>query len=76
MLHDNVGYTPYEGRVVTGWPVLVASRGRIVVEDGRLNAARGSGEFLPCELPEPARPLERPVPEMDPARNFGASLLG
>ncbi len=75
ILHDDVGYTPYEGRVVTGWPVVVASRGRIVVEDGKLEVKRGSGEFLPCDLPEPARPLDQPVPEMDPARNFGASLL-
>ncbi|HJO97371.1 MAG TPA: dihydropyrimidinase, partial [Rhodospirillales bacterium] len=36
MLHDNVGYTPYEGRTVTGWPVTVLSRGRVVVEDGEL----------------------------------------
>ncbi len=75
ILHDNVGYTPYEGREITGWPVLVASRGRIVVEDGELNAERGSGDFLRCALPEPARPLEQPVPEMDPASNFGAHLL-
>ena len=75
ILHDDVGYTPYEGRVITGWPVLVASRGRIVVEDGKLNVARGSGAFLPCDLAEPARPLDRPVPEMDPAQNFGAALL-
>lgn len=76
MLHDNVGYTPYEGRKVTGWPVSVISRGRVVIEDGVLNAARGSGEFLPCAKPEAAQPLNRPAPEMDPATNFGADLLG
>src|SRR6202022_2331429 len=48
MLHDNVGYTPYEGRKLRGWPVMVVSRGRIVVEDGSLTAPRGSGAFLPC----------------------------
>ena len=41
MLHDNVGYTPYEGRQLRGWPVIVLSRGRVVVEDGKLAAARG-----------------------------------
>ena len=76
MLHDNVGYTPYEGRTVTGWPVTVLSRGRVVVEDGQLNAERGSGEFLPCAVPDAARPLGRLAPEMDPERNFGAHLLG
>src|SRR5439155_939607 len=33
-IHDNVGYTPYEGMRLTGWPVTVISRGRIVVDDG------------------------------------------
>jgi len=54
MLHDNVGYTPYEGRTVTGWPVTVISRGRVVVDDGELHAARGSGMFLPCAVPGPS----------------------
>ena len=46
MLHDNTGYTPYEGRKLKGWPETVVSRGRVVVEDGALKAARGSGQFL------------------------------
>ncbi|MEM7222601.1 MAG: dihydropyrimidinase [Pseudomonadota bacterium] len=74
-LHDNVGYTPYEGRRVTGWPVRVFSRGRTVVADGALHVERGSGQFQPCAIPEAARPRGRPAPELDPARNFGASLL-
>ena len=64
MLHDNVGYTPYEGRRLRGWPVTVLSRGRIVVEDGKLTAERGSGTFLPCALSEAAKPLHSPVPEL------------
>ena len=75
MLHDNVGYTPYEGRTVTGWPVTVLSRGRVVIDDGQLLVERGSGEFLPCAVPDAARPLGRLAPEMDPERNFGARLL-
>ena len=73
-LHDNVGYTPYEGRRIKGWPVTVLSRGRRVVEDGELLVGRGSGEFLRCERSEASRPLGRRVPEMDPSRNFGAAL--
>ncbi|MDQ2137612.1 dihydropyrimidinase [Alcaligenaceae bacterium B3P038] len=53
MLHDNVGYTPYEGREVQGWPEIVVSRGRVVVEDGVLDAERGSGRFLVRGTPEP-----------------------
>jgi dihydropyrimidinase len=64
MLHDRVGYTPYEGRTVTGWPEIVLSRGRVVVADGALKASRGSGAFLPCGLPEPAQPLGRSSPEL------------
>lgn len=63
-LHDNVGYTPYEGRPIKGWPVAVVSRGRIVVENGKLSAERGSGRFLRCDSPDAARPLGRPTPEL------------
>jgi len=75
-VHDDVGYTPYAGRTVTGWPVTVLNRGRVVIADGALQVARGSGAFLPCEKPEMAKPLGRLVPEVDPARNFGADILG
>ena len=46
MLHDDVGYTPYEGRVLKGWPELVLSRGRVVVRDNQLQVERGSGQYL------------------------------
>jgi dihydropyrimidinase len=49
MMHDNVGYTPYEGRVVKGWPVTVVSRGRVVIEGGALHAARGSASSFRAE---------------------------
>jgi dihydropyrimidinase len=75
MLHDNVGYTPYEGRRLRGWPVTVISRGRVVVEDGRLAAARGSGAFLPCALSEAAKPLGAPVPELAFVAETGATLV-
>ncbi|HEX3883227.1 MAG TPA: dihydropyrimidinase [Stellaceae bacterium] len=74
-LHDNVGYTPYEGMKLKGWPVTVLSRGRVVVENGKLAAERGSGNFLPCELSEMARPLARPEPEMAFAAEHGQALV-
>jgi len=74
MLHDNVDYSPYEGRTVRGWPVTVVSRGRVVVRDGELHAERGSGQFLPCALSARAEPLGRAAPELDPERNFGADI--
>jgi dihydropyrimidinase len=75
MLHDNTGYTPYEGRHITGWPVTVLSRGRIVVEDGALKAERGSGNFLPCALSEMAKPLGRATPELAFAAERGGALV-
>ena len=53
MMHDAVGYTPYEGHVYRGWPELVTSRGRIVVEKGELRVARGSGQFIARGRPGP-----------------------
>ena len=75
MLHDNVGYTPYEGRRLRGWPVTVLSRGRIVVDDGKLAAQRGSGKFLPCALSEAAKPSGVSVPELASVADAGATLV-
>ena len=74
-LHDNVGYSPYEGRRVRGWPVTVVSRGRVVVENGKLSAERGSGEFLKCAIPDSAKPLDKPQPELAAMTRFGARPL-
>ena len=75
MLHDNVGYTPYEGRRLRGWPVTVLSRGRIVVENGKLAAQRGSGQFLPCALSAAAKPLGVVVPELASVVAEGVGLV-
>jgi dihydropyrimidinase len=75
MLHDNVGYTPYEGRKLRGWPVTVLNRGRIVVDDGKLAAPRGSGAFLPCALSEAAKPLGESVPELAYTAQQGTPLV-
>src|SRR5437660_1106829 len=64
MLHDNVGYTPYEGRRLRGWPVTVLSHGRLVVEHGTLMAHRGSGAFLPCALSEDGQPFRTPITQL------------
>src|SRR5215203_1022677 len=72
-LHDNVGYTPYEGRQLKGWPITVVSRGRVVVEDGKLNAERGSGQFLPCASPDSSKPVGRPTPELAFAAERGGA---
>ena len=75
LLHDNVGYTPYEGQQLKGWPITVLSRGNVVGEHGDLKADQGSGQFLRRTLSDAANPLGRLEPEMDPSRNFGAELM-
>lgn len=47
-LHMETDYTPYEGRIVTGWPTTVLSRGRVVLDEGRLVDPGPVGEFLPA----------------------------
>jgi dihydropyrimidinase len=74
-LHDNVGYTPYEGREIKGWPTVVVSRGRVVVENGKLNAERGSGQFLPCESPDASKPKGMTAPELQAMSRFGLKPL-
>ncbi|WP_315741775.1 MULTISPECIES: dihydropyrimidinase [unclassified Bradyrhizobium] len=75
MMHDRAGYTPFAGRSVQGWPVTVLSRGRVIVEDGKLSAQAGSGRFLARSGGEAAKPTGRLVADMDPEQNFGARLL-
>jgi dihydropyrimidinase len=53
-LHHAVDFTPYEGMVVTGWPVVVLSRGEVIVRDERMLGMPGRGTFLPCGTPDPA----------------------
>ncbi len=44
--HSAVDYSLYEGMAVRGMPVTVLRRGQPVVDQGRLVAERGSGQFL------------------------------
>jgi dihydropyrimidinase len=53
MMKDNVGYTPYEGMTLTGWPTSVLSRGRLVVEGDTLKVERGTGKFIARGTPAP-----------------------
>src|SRR5579871_5078984 len=45
-LHMNVDYAAYEGKVVTGAPSHVLSRGELVVDNDRFVAPKGRGRFL------------------------------
>jgi len=48
-LHDNVGYNPWEGRTVTGWPVATYLRGQAVMREGEYLGQPGAGRWLKRE---------------------------
>jgi dihydropyrimidinase len=50
-LHDNVGYNPWEGRSITGWPETVLLRGQTLVENGQFLGTPGQGQWI--ARPEP-----------------------
>jgi dihydropyrimidinase len=45
-LHMRVDYSPYEGQVVRGGPVVVMSRGEVIVDHGEWKGRPGRGQFL------------------------------
>jgi dihydropyrimidinase len=45
-LHDNVGYNPWEGRRVTGWPVATLLRGQAVMREGSYLGRPGTGAWI------------------------------
>jgi dihydropyrimidinase len=75
MVHDRTGFTPYAGRTVQGWPQTVIRRGETIVENGTTLAKTGSGRFLARTGGPACAPTGRLEAEMDPERNFGATLL-
>ncbi|MFA8440418.1 dihydropyrimidinase [Yoonia sp.] len=57
-LHDNVGYNPWVGRTITGWPTDVWLRGMHIVQDGSFSATPGSGAWIdrPTLATQPTQP--------------------
>jgi dihydropyrimidinase len=53
----------------------VVSRGRVVVENGKLNAERGSGQFLACDSPDSSKPKGMTAPELQAMSRFGLKPL-
>jgi len=45
-LHDNVGYNPWKGYSVIGWPDQVILRGRTLVKNGEFFGTPGSGQWI------------------------------
>ena len=49
-LHQGSDFSPFDGRTLTGWPVLTVLRGQVVMEGGEVSAAPGTGRFVPRAL--------------------------
>jgi allantoinase len=49
-LHYKVGWTPYEGWVLKGWPTTTIVRGQVVMKDGQIIAKPGSAQFVPMKM--------------------------
>ncbi|MEO0767310.1 MAG: dihydropyrimidinase [Pseudomonadota bacterium] len=45
-LHDNVGYNPWEGHNVQGWPDTVILRGQTLVKDEAFFGTPGQGQWI------------------------------
>ncbi len=46
-LHYKVGWTPYEGWMLKGWPTLTMRRGEILFEDRQFVSKPGNAQFMP-----------------------------
>jgi dihydropyrimidinase len=53
-LHMRVDYSPYEGRIVRGGPLVVMSRGEVLVDHGEWKGRAGRGQFLKRQHSHPA----------------------
>jgi dihydropyrimidinase len=73
--HDNMDYTPFEGREVTGWPVTVLTRGERVIDSGKLVARNGQGRFVPRDRVDLTGHPGIMAPEVDPTRNWNTEIL-
>ncbi|MEJ6391956.1 dihydropyrimidinase [Gymnodinialimonas sp. 2305UL16-5] len=62
-LHDNVGYNPWQGHEVTGWPEIVLLRGQILVQDGAFFGIPGGGRWI--DRPVLATPPTQPDAQME-----------
>jgi len=74
LLHHAIDYTPYEGMLVTGWPVMTLSRGRPVCVEGEIVGTPGQGRFLARGPYDYIAPAGRHVTPFDPVEGRLVSI--
>jgi len=59
-LHDNVGYNPWVGRTIKGWPTDVWLRGHHIVQEGAFHGTPGDGAWInrPALAVQPTAPKD------------------
>ncbi|RWR29338.1 dihydropyrimidinase [Sinirhodobacter populi] len=72
--HDNMDYTPLEGRELTGIPEIVLNRGAVIVEHGALKAREGQGRFVARARADMTAWPGYIAKELDSTQNFGADI--
>jgi len=45
-IHGNIDYTAYDGMEISGSPVVVMSRGKVIIDGGRYVGSKGDGRYL------------------------------
>jgi dihydropyrimidinase len=49
-LRQNADYSPYEGKLVSGWPITTIIRGQLVVHENKLLVDKGWGQYVNRKL--------------------------
>ena len=49
-LRQNADYSPYEGKLVRGWPITTIIRGQLVVHENKLLVDKGWGQYVNRKL--------------------------
>ncbi len=73
VMQQAIDYTPYEGLDVTGWPVATVRRGEVVMQDGCVQAAPGTGRYLARDPYDLIKPLGRLPDGFDASAFDGAA---
>ena len=74
-MHDAMDYNPFEGMKITGWPTTVISRGQRVIDEGKLLAKPGHGNFIRRGRTDLSGLTGISLPETEPQTNFGVEIF-
>ena len=74
-MHDAMDYNPFEGMKITGWPTTVISRGQRVIDEGKLLAKPGYGNFIRRGRTDLSGLTGTSLPETESHTNFGVEIF-